>query len=246
MARKQRITYPGYYHIINRGVERRSIFLEDEDYDKFLDCIKEMLKKFNITLHTYCLMTNHYHLLLQTHEENISKAIQYLNSYYSIYFNRKYRRTGHLWQGRFLSYFLYDDEQSWIVAKYIERNPIEAKMVKYINHYRYQSFYQWKYGLEQLQLLEGSIIFDMTLNEYERYINLEMEQSIFDLVYTTPKLVEKDGEIRVLYKRLKTFFNEDIDIDRDRNIQRAYAYGYTKTEIANFLSLSTKTISKSV
>ena len=244
MARKQRITYPGYYHIINRGVERRAIFLEDEDYKKFLEFIKEMLKKFNITLHAYCLMTNHYHLLLQTHKENISKAIQYLHSYYSIYFNKKHRRTGHLWQGRFLSYFLYDNQQSWIVAKYIERNPIEAKMVEDINHYQYQSFYQWKYGLEQLQLLEGSMIFDMTLNEYERYINLEMKQSVFDLVYTTPKLVEKDGQIRVLYQRLKTFFNEDIDIERDENIKRAYEYGYTKTEIANFLSLSTKTISK--
>ena len=74
MARKDRITEPGYYHILNRGVERRNIFLESEDYDKFLDLLFEIRKKYNITIHSYCLMTNHYHILLQTIKPNISDA----------------------------------------------------------------------------------------------------------------------------------------------------------------------------
>lgn len=83
MARKHRMTYPGMYHIVNRGVERRNVFLQAEDYDTFLSLLQEMLEKFNITLHSYCLMTNHYHILIETLEENISEAIKYLNSHYS-------------------------------------------------------------------------------------------------------------------------------------------------------------------
>ena len=77
MARKHRMAYLGMYHIVNRGVERRNVFLEDEDYELFMFLLKEMLTRFNITLHTYCLMTNHYHILLETQSENISDAIKY-------------------------------------------------------------------------------------------------------------------------------------------------------------------------
>jgi REP element-mobilizing transposase RayT len=106
MARKERITEPGCYHIINRGVERRNIFLEPNDYVFFMSLLHKLIKDFNITIHTYCLMTNHYHILLETKEPNISKAIQYLNNKYAKYFNKKYNRVGHLWQGRFSSYYI--------------------------------------------------------------------------------------------------------------------------------------------
>ena len=96
MPRKQRITYKGIYHIINRGVDKRIIIEENEDYEKFMELIKIMLEKFTIKLHAYCLMTNHYHLLLETTDENISEAIQYLNGTYSMYFNKKYKRTKEL------------------------------------------------------------------------------------------------------------------------------------------------------
>ena len=245
MARKDRIITAGFYHIINRGVEKRNIFVEPEDYEKFLELMTTMREIFDITIHSYCLMTNHYHLLLQTHDENISDAIKYLNSYYSIYFNKKYKRAGHLWQGRFLSYFLYDDKHFWIVAKYIERNPIKANMVKEVNHYKYQSFFQWKYKATYFNLLENSMIFDMTLKEYETHLSSEFEDKISDKVFDTQKIVKlKDGTIKILYKRLENFFEEDKDINRKINIKKAYEYGYSKTMIADLLGLSMKTISK--
>ena len=203
-----------------------------------MELIENMLEKFNIKLHSYCLMTNHYHLLLETSDENISKAIQYLNGTYSMYFNKKYKRTGHFWQGRYLSYFLYDNTHAWIVAKYIEQNPIKAKMVNQIEEYAYQSFFQWKNRTKHLKLLENSLIFDMTLEEYERYIYEEMKEEEFLEIYATPKIVTKDGEMRVLYKRLKSFFEDDIDINRNENIKRAWEYGYSKAEIARFVGLS--------
>ena len=244
IPRKQRITHQGIYHIINRGVEKRNIFVEDTDYQKFMELIKKMLEDFNITLHAYCLMTNHYHLLLETKEENISEAIQYLNGTYSMYFNRKYKRTGHFWQGRYLSYFLYDEAHAWIVAKYIERNPLVARMVENILEYPYQSLAQWNKKREHYKLLDGSMIFDMTLEEYIRYCNQEMSQNEFLDMYATPKIVTKDGEMKILYKRLETFFETDRDINRKKNAIKAFEYGYTKAEIARFLGLSAKSVGK--
>jgi len=244
MPRKDRITSAGFYHVVCRGVERRNVFLDSDDFEKFLEILKDMKDKFHILIHSFCLMSNHYHILLETKEENISSAMRYLNSHYAIYFNKKYNRTGHLWQGRFHSNFLYDEEHFWYVAKYIERNPVKAKIVKDITHYKFQSFFQWKYKGEFSSLLEGSKILDLTLFEYESYISSDFDIDISELIYTSPKFIRKNGELKILYKRLITFFEEDKDINRDKNIRKAYAYGYTKSEIAYFLSLSSSAISK--
>ena len=89
MPRKKRITEPGYYHVISRGVEKRNVFLQEKDYNFFLDILLEVFKKYSVTLHSYVLMTNHYHLLLETAEHNISDVMRRVNSLYSIYFNKK-------------------------------------------------------------------------------------------------------------------------------------------------------------
>ena len=243
MARKQRITEPGIYHIINRGVERRDVYLEEKDYAFFLDLMLKLAEDYEIIVHTFCLMTNHYHLLIETKQHNLSKAIQSLNDKYAKYFNKKYTRTGHLWQGRYKSYPLYDDAHFWIVAKYIERNPIKASMVQKVEFYKYQSYYQWKNKYNFYKLLKSSMIFDMTINEYSVYISSEMDIDAIDIVYDSPKLLIIDGKFKVLKKRLETFFEQDRDINRNENIKLAYEYGYTKTEIANFLNLSFNTIS---
>ena len=242
MPRKERITDAGFYHIINRGVERRNIFLEPEDYDIFLITLYDVFKQYKIKLHTYCLMTNHYHLLIETTDKNISDAMRKLNSKYSIYFNKKYNRSGHLWQGRYASYYLYDDIHFWYVSKYIERNPIKANMVKQIDHYKYQSFFQWKFKLEYFNLIKDSKIFDMTLKEYEEFINSEIQEEILEKIYITPKYLKQNGKMKILYKRLETFFEEDKDINRNENIKKAYKYGYTKAEIAEYTNLCFNTV----
>ena len=246
MPRKYRITHAGCYHVVCRGVERRNVFLEEDDYDKFLDLLHELKNKYNIIIHSFCLMTNHYHLLIETKEENISEAMRYLNSNYSIYFNKKYKRSGHLWQGRFHSDYLYDDKHFWYVTKYIERNPIKANMVQKMEYYKYQSFFQWKNSFEYFSLLKNSMIFDMTLGEYEKFISSAFEEDILDLIYTTPKIIKKDNEIKVLYKRIETFFNIDISMNRDINIRSAYNYGYTKSEISSHVNLSHTCVAKIV
>jgi len=198
MARKERITYPGFYHVINRGVERRNIYYEDDDFDFFMELLSKLSEFYNISIHSYCLMTNHYHILMETREKNISKAMQFLNDKYAKYFNKKYNRTGHLWQGRFASYYLYDDVHFWYVSKYIERNPIEANMVKSIDSYKHQSFFQRKYKLNHYPIINGSKIFDMTLKEYEEFITSKLQEDILEKIYMCPKHIKKDGKMKIL------------------------------------------------
>ena len=116
-------------------------------------------------------------------------------------------------------------------------------MVREIADYRYQSFFQWKQKEEHFKLLENSMIFDMTLQEYEAYISSHMQQNILDQIYMTPKIINKDGKTKVLTRRLETFFEQDKDINRNGNIEKAYEYGYSKTEIAAFVGLSSKSVS---
>ena len=106
MARPLRVDYPGaYYHVINRGNNQENIFKNKRDKEKFLEYLEKAGQRFSIIIHTYCLMNNHYHLLVQTPEPNLSVAMQWINVSYATYFNRKRGRHGHLFQGRFSPYF---------------------------------------------------------------------------------------------------------------------------------------------
>jgi len=104
MPRKPRIEIPGYYHIVNRGVEQRTVFETPEDFEYFLGLLETYTRDFGIVLHNYCLMNNHYHLLVQNTQPNLSKFMRQLGMNYAIYFNKKHRRSGHLWQGRYKEY----------------------------------------------------------------------------------------------------------------------------------------------
>ena len=104
MARPLRITYPGaYHHILSRGNTRASIFREDADRKRFLVYLEEATRRYGIVVHAFCLMDNHYHLLVETSRPNISRAMQYVNTGYTAYFNARHQRIGHLLQGRYKS-----------------------------------------------------------------------------------------------------------------------------------------------
>ena len=113
MARPLRINVPGgWYHVTARGTERRTIFDDARDHEHFLELLEEMSERYGIELHAYALMGNHYHLLIRAPKANASAAIQWLNVSYSVWFNKKRGRVGHVFQGRFGS-VLIDGEGSW-------------------------------------------------------------------------------------------------------------------------------------
>ncbi len=130
MPRRKRSNENGYYHLINRGVEKRKVFLDSADHVTFLKLIDELKPVNNFNIHAYCLMDNHYHLLMEIKIKNLSTIMQQLNYSYANYFNKKYTRVGHLWQGRFKSWTINDEYYFHTVKRYIEQNPVRAGIVK--------------------------------------------------------------------------------------------------------------------
>ncbi|MEO5368098.1 MAG: transposase [Magnetococcus sp. WYHC-3] len=125
MARHVRIRVcGGWYHVFSRGHNREQIFTERADYVHFLELVEIMRERFRVHVYAYCLMSNHYHLLLSTPEGNISQAIQWLNGSYGIWHNRKHNRTGHLYGERFHAILVEDSAWGLDVSVYIHMNPV--------------------------------------------------------------------------------------------------------------------------
>src|SRR5689334_9740825 len=111
MARPLRIEFPGaYYHVTSRGNEKKDIFKSRRDREKFLSYLQSAVERYKAVIHAYCLMTNHYHLLIETPEGNLSQIMHHINGAYTTYFNVKRKRTGHLFQGRYKAIIIEADE----------------------------------------------------------------------------------------------------------------------------------------
>lgn len=141
MARPLRIEYPGaFYHVISRGNAGEAIFKSNRDHEKYLECLEIATERFSIRIHTYCLMTNHYHLLVETPQPNLSQAIKWINVSYAAYFNRKRRRRGHLFQGRYKAILVEADTYLKHLSRYIHLNPIRANLAKRLDAYPWSSY----------------------------------------------------------------------------------------------------------
>ncbi len=141
MTRPLRIEYAGaFYHVINRGIAQENIFLNDRDREKFLEYLEAAFERFSLTIHSYCLMDNHYHLLTETSEPNLGRAMQWLNVSYALYFNTKRKRKGHLFQGRYKAYIVDADEYLKSLSRYIHLNPVRAKLVIKPGDYKWSSY----------------------------------------------------------------------------------------------------------
>lgn len=141
MARPLRIEFPGaLYHLTARGNAQEPIFLDDRDRQSFLQILEKTLSDCNGICHAYCLMTNHYHLLMETPEANLSRIMKQINGIYTQRFNRKHQRVGHLFQGRFKSIIVDKDAYLLELCRYIVLNPIRAGMVDDPGRYRWSSF----------------------------------------------------------------------------------------------------------
>lgn len=141
MARPLRIEYESaFYHITSRGNERREIFKEDSDYKEFIRILENNITKFEIEIHSFILMKNHYHLLIQTKKANLRNFMHNLNTAYTIYFNKKHKRVGHLFQGRYKSIICDKENYLLELARYIHLNPVRAKVVNAPIEYNYSSY----------------------------------------------------------------------------------------------------------
>ena len=233
MARKKRMESIGFYHIVNRGVERRKIYMDDEDHNKFLEILQESAEVYTFEIYAYALMDNHYHLLLKTSALNLSLIMRQINSRYSMYFNKKYKRIGPLWQGRFKSWYVYDEGYLKSLVKYIEFNPIKANSVEKIGEFRWAMSSK----MNDLKYLNYSLIENIDL---ERDLS-EKELKEVDDLFSSKLEVVHSVVIPKVKKRLETHFKNQ---KREIAIARAIEDGYKQKEIADHIQLSPVSISK--
>jgi putative transposase len=147
MARPLRIDQKDtFYHVLNRGNERRAIFRDERDREGFLTRLGRCAERFSLDVYAYVLMGNHYHLLVRTREANLSAAIQWLGVSYSTWHNARHRRSGHLFQGRFKSFLIAEDAYLYRLLLYIHRNPLRAKFVPRLADYPWSSYRALAYG----------------------------------------------------------------------------------------------------
>ncbi len=243
MARKPRINEPGFYHIVNRGVNESEVFSEKEDYFKFMELMLKTKYDYKVTFHAFTILPNHYHILIETHLPNISEAMRFLNSAYAAWYNYKTGRIGHLWKGRFESYMLFDEEHFWKVVKYIERNALALGIVDDITQWDYQSLALRLKKSKFSEIIEGSKILSKPLEEYIEWLKKPLERFELDEIYKEPKIIkDEDGNIKVIRKKLSDFFAEYED--KKEAIKAAKANGYKYSEIARYLGVSNAYVSK--
>lgn len=141
MSRPYRIQIEdGFYHITSRGNDRKVIYSSQRDFEKFLEYLRTAKDKFKFYLHAYCLMSNHYHLFIETTQANLSRIMQYLNTSYSVYYNLKHKKTGHLFQGRYKSVLVQQDAYFAELTRYIHLNPVRANIVRSPAEYCWSSY----------------------------------------------------------------------------------------------------------
>jgi REP element-mobilizing transposase RayT len=148
MSRPIRIEFPdALYHVTSRGDRREDIFEDDQDRQTFLATLEQVITRFNWTCYAWCLMDNHYHLLVQTPDGNLSKGMRQLNGVYTQASNRRHGRVGHLFQGRFKAILVDSDAYLLELARYVVLNPVRAGMVKKTADWTWSS-YRASMGLE--------------------------------------------------------------------------------------------------
>ena len=189
MARPLRIEYEGaLYHVTSRGNEGRKIYFAKSDYNKFIDYLEAAQEKYHYLLHGYVLMTNHYHLLLETPSANLNRAMHYINGSYTNYINLKRSHRGHLLQGRYKAILVDRDNYLLELSRYVHLNPVRAKMVERPEDYPYSSYRAFickgKEGIVYRDLLLGMMAEDerkavkLYKDFVDKAIGIEMESPL--------------------------------------------------------------------
>ena len=141
MTRKRRVWYPGaIYHVMSRGNRKKNIFEDVEDYVRFLDIVQDAQEMYGFTVHAICLMTNHFHIEIETADVALSRIMQRIKSLYAEDFNYRHHYSGHLFEGRYNACLILNDRYFLEVSRYIHLNPVKAGMVREPAAYEYSSY----------------------------------------------------------------------------------------------------------
>ncbi len=274
MGRKPRIEYKGgVYHVIQRGNNRQYIFEKKEDKAYLLELVGEYKAVMNYNLYGFVLMDNHYHMVLRTLDAPMQEIMHRINNKYSKYYNRKYKRTGHVFENRYKSIIVKDDKYLLSLLRYIHQNPVRAKMCKELKTYQWSSDSSYRknktsdiadidfilntFSKTRLQAIKAYIRF-MDRDEMEETSefeevdviggSLELECNNDNMLPTRKSL----DDILQEATKDKTIFDHIKNGSRKRNlttykqayIQEALAVNYTMKQIGENISISEAAIFK--
>ena len=251
MPRKPRIDLAGYHHVVNRGVNRSEVFMDDEDYEMFLKIVCKACRVYRVVLHDYCLLSNHFHLLIETRRKNLSTFMKQINANYAIYANKKQKRSGHFWQGRYYSRYINSDEYYYTLIRYIEQNPIEAGVVKKVEEYPYTLGSVIANGVTPVPCaLHSKLIKELEYENIQDIIGVELsekELEILEKVKNQKVIVKDKGNTIAFSKTLEEHFKEvTTRLERNEAMLQALEDGYSQIALANHLNISRSLVSKTV
>ena len=274
MARQIRIEYPGaIYHVTSRGNDRKAIYETKSDRYKFLGLLEQACKRYQWSVYSYCLMDNHYHLLIETREATLSKGMRHLNGVYTQWYNntRKEKRFGHLFQGRYKAILVERDSYLLELTRYIVLNPIRANMVTDLMDYPWSSYRattgyyeagEWlavdwllsqfskqkKRAVEKYQqFVEEGIGQSSPLEQLQGQLVLGSDQFVTKALSKLPKAKQQNLSEIPKKQRRKVYALSTYfrGDDRDKSIAEAYySGGYSQREIGEYLGLHYSTISQ--
>ncbi len=188
MARPLRIEYPdAWYHVMNRGRRGENVFSDKQDYELFLALLQESCELFDLRVAAYCLMSNHYHLLIQTPSGNLSRGMRHVNGVYTQRYNRRRKIDGQLFRGRYKSVLVEQDSYLLELLRYVHRNPVRANMCEAVADYPWTSHQgylsdagRWDWLSKQFLLGMFSDKSGVAKREYEKFVRNEDSLGVLD------------------------------------------------------------------
>lgn len=241
MARSLRVEYPGaFYHVMHHGNAGLDIFKSERDREKFIEYFEKSVDRYELKIHTYCLMGNHYHALIETPHPNLSQAIKWINASYAMYFNRKRRRTGHLFQGRFKAILVDADEYLKHLSRYIHLNPMRAKMIEHLKDYQWSSYPAFSGYAKAPEWLETKWLLSLFGNNpnrakkmYRQFVEMVQSDKIENPAHDIVGGFILGGVEFVKWIK-ETFLNKDMD-DKDRPQLRRLKDKLTPEDVIPFI-----------
>jgi len=244
------------YHIMLRGINRQSIFECDEDYQHFLELLRQYKEKCGYRVYAYCLMGNHVHLLMSFDKEDISISMKRICVAYSYYYNYKNMREGHVFQDRFRSEAVEDDPYFIGVARYIHRNPLKAGICSSLKKYQWSSYFEYlkatgkdKNVKPSVYITDTSMILDMQgSDEFFRFTNTANDDDYLEL-HDEPRVAISDETARSVLKKAVgidtvTFVQSMTKPKQHEVINLLYDSGANASQISRLTGISRPTIIK--
>lgn len=230
----------GIYHVMLRGINQQQIFEEKEDYEKFIQIMKDCKEISGFKIYAYCLMGNHIHLLIKQENEMLEQIFKRIGGRFVYWYNTKYKRSGHLFQDRFKSEPVESDEYLLTVLRYIHQNPVKAGICDKIEDYQYSSYTEYIYECDVVDKKEIYNI--IPINVFVEFHNEEETEKCLDVSEKLTIRVTDEDAIKIIYRYTKCSnvaeFQRLDNASRDKNIKLLIKKGLSIRQISRLTGVS--------